>query len=693
MSMTPFTRRWPFQLANLMVYLAALLVIGICLNVVAQRSVVRARIDATKTQAYSLSEQTESLLASLAGDWTVAVILDESEADRSVRRQLEQVLTRFQRVAPSLEIVNIDPSTAESLRAYESLLGRLRGLYAGETTDYESALDEGDRALRRLVEVSRSVGVPLGNLVAAVPAGDPMRADLDRRVGLLAILATQAGDAIIAEVNKARRPIADRPVADYEGARSILAGALTQWSQEIYDTADAVGQVLRRQDIPMDLRAGGGPLRQTLEELSQDLARSADPLRRLPPHPLASIGVNLERGEAAVIIGNGRAAVIPSEQLFPKGRLRNDAGRGVTFDQRFRGEQLLAATIRSLLIDQLPMVVFMHAEPSSLLATSPRDIDLVGVYDILRASRFEVVEWAVDRGEAPRPDDGQPVVWVVIPPSAREGLQTSDNEKKLINATRTLIGRGASVLLSVQPSLLPTFGQIDPWVALSMPFDLVPDTGRVVHEQIRVSEDEVQVERGASLLLTEVDHPVAGAVKGLQTYLVLPIPIRFGEVENTALRRTTLHAIEPSDDRWLATDWNRDPSQQRVPPPEGRLREPAPVVVAAERQHPTEPRMQRFMLVGSGSWMLSYVADLAAEVGGDRFALVNPGNHELMLASIAWLAGQDELIAPSPATKEVARLAGLSAGARSAWFWLCLAVLPGLSLSTGLLVWWRRTSS
>ena len=74
-------------------------------------------------------------------------------------------------------------------------------------------------------------------------------------------------------------------------------------------------------------------------------------------------------------------------------------------------------------------------------------------------------------------------------------------------------------------------------------------------------------------------------------------------------------------------------------------------------------------------------------MGGDRLALVNPGNYELLLASIAWLAGADELIASSPVSQQVARLDGLTPPVRTLWRWMALAIVPGACLLSGVSVW------
>ena len=67
--------------------------------------------------------------------------------------------------------------------------------------------------------------------------------------------------------------------------------------------------------------------------------------------------------------------------------------------------------------------------------------------------------------------------------------------------------------------------------------------------------------------------------------------------------------------------------------------------------------------------------------------LVNPGNYELLMAGIAWLADADDLIAASPVSRQVARLDGVTAIVQVLWRWIALAIIPGACLGLGIFVW------
>jgi hypothetical protein len=113
-------------------------------------------------------------------------------------------------------------------------------------------------------------------------------------------------------------------------------------------------------------------------------------------------------------------------------------------------------------------------------------------------------------------------------------------------------------------------------------------------------------------------------------------------------------------------------------------------VVAVERRNPVGPGPQRLLVVGSGGWLLSYLADVVVNAGGDRMVLVNPGNHELLMAGVAWLANADDLIAASPVSRQVARLDGVTGSVQTLWRWIALAIIPGACLGLGIFTWAAR---
>lgn len=669
--------------ANAALFTAGLFTIAIVVNCLANRDGWRVSIDSTKTRAYSLSPQTKQLLADLDGDWKIAMVMVESESDPAAIRQIDEVLQRYAEASDRIEVVRIDPTRTESLGQYDSLLAELRSRYRLQIDAYDRALDEGEAAFDELRLFAEQQAGALQEAAGQLANDDADRRTIMLRAQLMAILA-QEGQKVLDQVAAARRADQSRPLPDYETARSILASALSQWSSELYDTAQLFKRWRRQPDTQPALRQIAAASAGAFEDMALRLAETADPLQQLEPLELSGIGRQLQSGEVALVIGPPGAAAIPWSQLVPIGATAESDGV-VMFDRRFRGEQHISATIRSLIMPSMPLVVFVHAEEDSLLKPHAQQVDLVGVGNILAASRYDLEEWIVGQADKPVPDQGQPAVWIVVPPPAGGGLP---KQQQLANAAASLISEGQPVLLSVYPSPLSRYGQTDPWAGLGASFGLVADTSHVIIESIPLAEGGSQ-----KVTLQTVDrfgqsHPIAGALNGRQTCFPFPVPIRPAGKSPAVVEQQEIAAITPLANRHLelvrAATLQTDLDSATGQPIDERV----PLLFAAQRPHPAAPgASQRFLMIGSGGWMISNVADAVLDVGGGRIALVNPGNHELMLSAVAWLAGLDELIAPSPTSQEVARLDEITESVRTRWAWIALVAMPGGCLLLGLVVW------
>ena len=167
-------------------------------------------------------------------------------------------------------------------------------------------------------------------------------------------------------------------------------------------------------------------------------------------------------------------------------------------------------------------------------------------------------------------------------------------------------------------------------------------------------------------------------------FLSHPTPITIAP--EAAGRVGVLAEVRPGPLRWVESDWRGDGSSITGPSEEGRLDGPVPVAVAVEAPSNTG-RPQRLVLVGSGGWGLSAIVNDAGTLGGDRVVLANPGNRELALSGVAWLAGLDELVATAASGREVARFEGVTESARTTWGLLLPIVFGGGPLLLGAGVW------
>jgi ABC-type uncharacterized transport system involved in gliding motility, auxiliary component len=66
-----------------------------------------------------------------------------------------------------------------------------------------------------------------------------------------------------------------------------------------------------------------------------------------------------------------------------------------------------------------------------------------------------------------------------------------------------------------------------------------------------------------------------------------------------------------------------------------------------------------------------------------------PGNRDLFLNSVNWLAQQENLISIRPKDPEDRRVT-LTSDQAKLIFWLSILIIPGLILAAGVQTWWRR---
>jgi ABC-type uncharacterized transport system involved in gliding motility auxiliary subunit len=66
-----------------------------------------------------------------------------------------------------------------------------------------------------------------------------------------------------------------------------------------------------------------------------------------------------------------------------------------------------------------------------------------------------------------------------------------------------------------------------------------------------------------------------------------------------------------------------------------------------------------------------------------------PGNRDLFLNTVNWLAQQENLIAIRPKDPEDRRVT-LTGDQERRIFWITVLIIPGLILAAGVQTWWRR---
>jgi len=639
--------------------------------------------DLTRTRAYALDRNTLTLLEDLPTDdgvWTIDLLAVSSENDAGVMRQVDEVLRRFDQASESLVTSRIDPLDPGSLERFESLILRLRSAYAEEVELYESTLDRALESYKELRLFAVETLPAFREVLASLPSETNGAVQLGEIARALTRLGVEGGEFELF-VTRGLESNGARPIPDHEGVRTALLTTCLFWAEQLEATVAFLQMNMIDSSVTPDLRRFALSERERFQMVSERLASVADALKRLPALALSEASRAIQSGEAAIVTGPGfGAAVVPSWQLFPRNAVDSTDGT-VRIDRRFRGEEVLAGAIRSLLLPERPMVILVHGEDRRMLTSSADGGDFYALADALRAARYEVEEWNVTTGERPIASEGERAVWLILPPLKRNGLEFSKEESALLDVSRELLESGEPVLLSLGRSILPVLGKEDPWATLVSSLGVRGATDRLVLERVAVDEGTFEFRQWVRLPqpLEEISHPVSDAVGDQALVILQPVALEIDDDSDAQV----LWAIEPDEDRWLESEWRMDRVESRkVIPEDGLFENPLPVVVAVERE--IEGRgLQRVLVVGGSGWLLSTVADLSRSMGGDRRVLEAPGNRSLLLTSAAWLSGLDELVPQSGGVREFSRLTGLSETTRRVWGGVLVLGLPLLVLGIG----------
>ena len=636
---------------------------------------LRRTADMTASRAYTLSPATDALVGSLEGDWQVMVVLADPPA--AVARQVDEVLaglagraTRDGRVRAT----RVDPADPRDAARYESVLESVQARDADALQRHDEAIRAGRAAFDRLAGMA-SLQVPmLEDLVLSLPVSDPSRADLDALRGAFAQLVAQKR-AFDRSIDALRAASDARPFPDEARAAAALSANLKHWGEELSGAARRLSEGARdARSAALAAWLEAAP--REFQEMARELRAAQDALDRLPRLWGAEVGAALAAGDCAIIVGPPGVLTLPGWQLVAG---TSGAG-GAALDRRFRGEHAIASALRALRSGSTPVAVVVHAGAPGILRPAPDRADLAAAADALRTARVEVREWIPGEGPQPAIPAGRPVVWVVLAPIDRDATVESPRERELLAAARRLVTQSQPVLLTVGPSLLPMLGQQDPWATLLAPRGLTAQTGRTVLESVPVGPGRAETRAAQSIVDGVTAGALGRAIDGQRLWLERPVPV---EVDGACAACTPVSEIEPSAERWIERDWRRDVRARMAVPADQRMSAPVAVVAASDGG-------ARAVLVGSPTWLTTAVADAADPLGGGRVALRNPGNRDLLVNAVMWLAGLDDQVAGSGAGGEVARLPRLPRAAVVAVGTLEAFALPALVASVGAVVVVRR---
>ncbi|MBL0928270.1 MAG: hypothetical protein IBJ11_11575 [Phycisphaerales bacterium] len=684
------------------VLITALAACCLIAGVIGQR--FHARWDVTATREHTLSDRTLRVVAGLREPHEILVSADVGRFDRRSWQRVTDLLSAFAQAGPNIKVSTIDTGAPGADRAFEGVIARFAEQRAADIQAASGAVFAAAADTGRLAEESRVLADQLSALASAADLPEADRQALRERAQILAVHAADAAKirAEVAAAATRQRGRVTLPEGDTaaQAAKPLNNAATTL--QSIATTAERLLAAARPD----------APSRQPLQQAGRaaaDLARRArlitDSLDRLRPLEPLLVARLLQAQEAVLLIGPRGVSAVELTALFPAegpgGPLQTSEAR-----VRFAGEELIGTALASLVVPEAPIVAFVHAERERLFDPRGNVNPAAGIAKLverLRLRRTDAAEWAVAL-DRQRPDfaairtarDGRPrpIVWFVVGPPAqargndpRAAAAMADRAQRLADlgkAISLLVDDRQNVLITIVPSELPAVGQTDPMVEALASLGVKADSGRPLITGVSTTAG-IQPQFFQTLRAAETANIIGRALNGLAVQLPWATPIALPAPPADGLRAEPILVVPASPDTRGVAQWQNLARARQMPAPDTRrdnLTGPWTVAAAIERaETPTLPR-QRLVAVAGALWFVDELTQQAAEIEG-RLAAAFPGNTELIDASLHWLAGQDELISPTPQARDIPRIAQIDPVAALALRWFLIAGLPVLVLGIG----------
>tara|TARA_R110000782_G_scaffold13976_11_gene40977 strand:+ start:4270 stop:7131 length:2862 start_codon:yes stop_codon:yes gene_type:complete len=670
----------------------------------------RARIDITATGSHRLSPRATGMIDLIDAPTELVFAIDLGAADRRAVDLVIDVLESYDRASDLLTLRVIDLGSPAGIDQTDDLLAVLADREQDRSARVRETIDAAAARVRTLSTEAEALARALDAVRDAIGPSEPgaatNRAYFEQRAGLLRLGARALSEQAAALAGALEEPAGPAGLPATDAFVPQAAAALNTQRAQLADLAEQTRAYGSSEIAGPNAGALARAAADRAAVLRDDAAVAFERLDRLPRLDTLRVARALETGESLLVIGppGQGVAAVDLEALLPPTEVLERAGLSAAGVIGPRAQELVATAIGRLVRPERPIVVFTHAHPPGALGAEGGAF--ARVRERLREREIDSVEWAaleqVEPPDLARIDPGglRPVVFAVISPDSTAGsaggrLTGAQRAKELAAVVQRLLEAGEPVLLSLNPSVYPTYGDTDPLARLAEPFGIVARTGTTLLRNTTGRTDAATPGGLVADWLTVVvppggDNPIASAVRGLRTLAPWATPLELTETPGVTARPVL--ELVGDDQTWAESRWlhfwstaanarSMLAEQPRFDAGEDTREERWIIAAAAERDNSFGT--SRVVVVGSNGWSSDSAVTSAVQLVDGRVANRFPGNDVLLDGSINWLAGLDELIAPSADARPVATVKPLTASQLSTIRWTLLGVIPLLILVAG----------
>lgn len=186
-------------------------------------------------------------------------------------------------------------------------------------------------------------------------------------------------------------------------------------------------------------------------------------------------------------------------------------------------------------------------------------------------------------------------------------------------------------------------------------------------------------------------HPITERFNLLTAY---PLARSVSAIEGGANGHTAQNLVSTSKNSWAETDIKRLTASGQVERELDKGDKAGPVSLAAVVSAPATEAPAPAPDSANPKAAEAPKPESRVAVFGDSDFVTNgylgiPGNRDLFLNTVNWLAQQENLISIRPKDPEDRRVS-LTADQAKLIFWLSIVIIPGFILAAGVQTWWRR---
>ncbi len=665
----------------------------------------RVRADVTSTGAHRLSPRAERMVDLLDGPTELVFAIDRARADQRAADLVGDVLAAYERTSPFVTVRTIDLSNPDGLEQTDDLLRTLAERESDTITRATDAVRANAVAMRTvatdLETLARSLDAVRDAIAPSESGAQTNRAFFDQRAGLARggarSLAEQA-DALEAGLSEVAEATGLPPID------RLTPSAVALWRTQRTQLADLAEQAdaFAGSDI---VSPNAASLARAVAQRSADLrdraAVAQEQLERLPRIDAVRVARALETGEALLVIGPPGTGVsaVDLDALLPPTEILDRAGVSAAGFIGPRAQELIASAIGRLIRPERPIVVFTHGgRPGEVLGGD----FFTKVIERFARRGIDCLEWAAIE-EIDPPDVGgidparsRPVVYLVISLDSTLGtgqgrLTGGQRTEQLAAAVQRLTDAGEPVLLSLNPSIFPTYGDRDPMAALAEPYGIAAKSGTPLLQE-RVGPGGRLANPMTTVVPAGGDHPLADAMRGMTTALPWAVPLTVQDSENATAWPVITAIGDDAAGLWAESDWLRlwrtEADGRPYMPEQPKFDEATDEksdswMLAAAGQRTGRFGESRMVVVGSNTWATDGAVVGVEQMVDGRVVTRFPGNGTLLDASVLWLAGLDELIAPGADARSIATIQPLTPSQLTTLRWVLLGVVPGVILLGG----------